>query len=129
MNSLPYNQRYKRHETRGKRYEKPEQGHRIQVDVKFLERIPGARKRYYQFIAIDDCTQLRVLRIHERNNQKTAIQFIDHVLSRLPFGTEVIEADNWAEFQEQFHRDVLEKGINHVYIKPETWKTETKRQG
>jgi len=118
MNRLPYNQRYKSHETRWRRYEKPEPGHRIQVDVKFLERIPDTRKRYYQFTAIDDCTRFRVLRIYEENDQKTAIQFIDYVLSRLPFRTEVIQTDNGAEFQAQFHWHVLDKGINHVYIKP-----------
>jgi transposase InsO family protein len=118
MNRLPYNQRYKSHETRWRRYEKPEPGHRLQVDVKFLERIPDTRKRYYQFTAIDDCTRLRVLRIYEKNNQKTAIQFIDYVLSRLPFRTQVIQTDNGAEFQAQFHWHVLDKGINHVYIKP-----------
>jgi transposase InsO family protein len=118
INRLPYNQRYKSHETRWRRYEKPEPGHRLQVDVKFLERIPDTRKRYYQFTAIDDCTRLRVLRIYERNDQKTAIQFIDYVLSRLPFKTEVIQTDNGAEFQAQFHWHVLDKGINHVYIKP-----------
>ena len=32
-------------------------GHRLQLDVKFLERIPGTRKRLYQFTAIDDCTR------------------------------------------------------------------------
>ena len=98
MNRLPYNQRYKSHETRWRRYEKSRSGHRIQVDVKFLERIPDTRKRYYQFTAIDDCTRLRVLRIYEKNNQKTAVQFIDYVLSRLPFRTEVIQTDNGAEF-------------------------------
>jgi transposase InsO family protein len=119
INRLPGNQRYKKHETRWKRYEKPVPGHRLQVDVKFLERIPGTtRKRYYQFTAIDDCTRLRVLKIYERNNQKTAIQFIDYVLSRLPFRTQVIQTDNGAEFQAQFHWHVLDKGINHVYIKP-----------
>jgi MerR family transcriptional regulator, light-induced transcriptional regulator len=30
------------------------------MDVKFLERIPGTRKRLYQFTAIDDCTRVRV---------------------------------------------------------------------
>lgn len=117
---MPHNQRYKRHENRWRRYEKPEPGHRIQVDVKFLERIPGTRRRYYQITAIDDCTRLRVLRIYERNNQKTAIQFIDYVLSRLPFRTEVIQTDNGAEFREQFHWHILDKGINHVYIKRRT---------
>jgi len=100
LNRLPRNQRYRRHEVRWKRYEKPEPGHRLQVDVKFLERIPGTRRRYYQFTAIDDCTRLRVLKIYERNNQKTAIQFIDYALARLPFRAEVIQTDNGAEFQE-----------------------------
>lgn len=39
------------------------------------------------------------------------------MLSRL-FGVEVIQADNGAEFQTAFHWHVLDKGINHVYIKP-----------
>ncbi len=42
------------------------------------------RKRYYQYTAIDDCTRLRVLRIYPRSDQKTAIQFLDYVLARLP---------------------------------------------
>lgn len=118
INRLPHNQRYKRHEQRWKRYEKPMPGHRIQIDVKFLERIKGTRRRYYQFTAIDDCTRLRVLRIYERNNQKNAIQFVDYVLFRLPFKVEVIQTDNGAEFQAQFHWHVLDKAIKHVYIKP-----------
>jgi hypothetical protein len=35
MCRLPINERYKRHQERWKRYEKPMPGHRIQVDVKF----------------------------------------------------------------------------------------------
>ena len=118
MNRLPSNQRYKRHQERWKRYEKPLPGHRIQVDMKFLERTEETRKRYYQYMAIDDCTRLRVLRIYDKNNQRTAMQFIDYALSRLPFRTEVIQTDNGSEFQGQFHWHVLDKGINHVYIKP-----------
>lgn len=120
MNLLPSSQRYRRHADRWKRYEKPQPGHRIQVDVKFLERIKDTRRRYYQFTAIDDCTRLRVLRIYDRNNQLSAIQFIDYVLSRLPFHAEVIQTDNGSEFQAQFHWHILDKGIKHVYIKPRT---------
>ena len=118
INRLPSNQRYKSHLERWKRYEKPQPGHRIQVDVKFLEKIPDTRKRYYQYTAIDDCTRLRVMKIYERLSQRTSIQFIDYALSRLPFWTQVIQTDNGAEFQGQFHWHVLDKGINHVYIKP-----------
>jgi transposase len=54
MNRLPANQKHQPHQKRWKRYEKPQPGHRLQMDVKFLERIPGTKKRLYQFTAIDD---------------------------------------------------------------------------
>jgi len=34
----------------------------LQLDVKFLERLPGTRRRLYQVTAIDDCTRIRVLK-------------------------------------------------------------------
>jgi hypothetical protein len=39
-----------------------------------------------------------VLRIYDRNNQKTAIQFADYVLSRLPFQVQTIQTDIQAVF-------------------------------
>jgi transposase InsO family protein len=92
MNRLPTSQRYKRH--------------------------TGRWKRYYQYTAIDDCTRLRVLRAYPRSDQKTAIQFLDYVLSRLPF--EKIQTDNGAEFQSSFHWHVLDQGIGHIYIRSAT---------
>ncbi|MFI6078670.1 IS481 family transposase [Actinoplanes sp. NPDC051343] len=137
LNRLPASQRYTSRKKRWKRYEKPLPGNRLQMDVKFIEPIgvpAGAaptkapitgtlpkqrrRARCYQFTAIDDCTRLRVLRIYPRCDQKTAIQFLDYVLQRLPFRVEVIQADNGAEFQTAFHWHVLDKGIAHTYIKP-----------
>jgi transposase InsO family protein len=53
-------------------------------------------------------------------DQKTAIQFIDYVLSRLPFQVEKIQTDNGAEFQSSFHWHVLDQGIGHIYIRPAT---------
>jgi len=121
MNRLPANQRYRPHKERFKRYEKPLPGHNIQMDVKFLERIPNiSHRRYYQFTAIDDCTRLRVMKIYDRNTQKNAIQFVDYVLSSLPFKVECIQTDNGKEFQSQFHWHILDKGIRHIYIRPST---------
>ncbi|MEK7450990.1 MAG: IS481 family transposase [Patescibacteria group bacterium] len=120
MNLLPVSKRYRKTKDRWIRYEKPQPGHRLQVDVKFLERIKDTRRRYYQFTAIDDCTRLRILRIYDKNNQLTAIQFLDYVFSRLPFHTEVVQTDNGSEFQAQFHWHILDKGIKHVYIRPRT---------
>jgi transposase InsO family protein len=120
MNRLPSSQRYRRHVDRWKRYEKPQPGHRVQVDVKFVAPLKGSRKKHYQFTAIDDCTRIRVLRIYDRLNQTTAIRFVDYVLEKLPFSVEVIQTDNGAEFQSRFHYHVLDAGIGHVYIKPAT---------
>jgi transposase InsO family protein len=95
-------------------------GHRLQVDLKFIAPIGGRRKKHYQFTAIDDCTRLRVLRIYDRLNQKIAIQFLDYVLDRLPFRVECIQTDNGSEFQAAFHWHLLDRGIQHVYIRPAT---------
>jgi transposase InsO family protein len=120
MSRLPTSQRYRRHTDRWKRYEKPLPGHRVQLDVKFIAPLAGSRRKHYQFTAIDDCTRIRVLRIYDRLHQKTAIQFVDYVLEKLPFKVEVIQTDNGAEFGSQFHYHVLDRGIGHVYIKPAT---------
>jgi transposase InsO family protein len=120
LNRLPAPQRYKRHDRRWKRYEKPLPGHRVQIDVKFIAPLAGSRRKHYQFTAIDDCTRLRVLRIYPQLNQKTAIQFADYVLERLPFRVELIQTDNGPEFGSSFHWHVLDRGAGHVYVKPRT---------
>jgi transposase InsO family protein len=147
LNRLPASQRHKRPDRRWKRYEKPLPGHRVQIDVKFIEPLSTAtsadtktstsakagakvggttklaarrQRRYYQFTAIDDCTRLRVLRVYPQADQKTAIQFLDYLLSRLPFRVEVIQTDNGSEFGASFHCHALDKGISHSYIKPRT---------
>ena len=48
-------------EQRWKRYEQPQPGQRVQVDVNFITPVGGAGKKFYQFTAIDDCTRLRLL--------------------------------------------------------------------
>jgi transposase InsO family protein len=96
-------------------------GHAVQVDVKFIAPLASSsKKKYYQFTAIDDCTRLRVLRIYDRLNQKTAIQFVDYLLDKLPFRVEAIQTDNGSEFQTAFHWHLADRGIRHVYIKPAT---------
>jgi transposase InsO family protein len=120
MSRLPANQKHQHHRKRWQRYEKPQPGHRLQMDVKFLERIAGTRKRLYQFTAIDDCTRIRVLKVYDACNQSTAIRFIDEVRRRLPFRVHVVQTDNGAEFQSRFHWHLEALDIRHVYIRPRT---------
>ncbi len=112
--------KHRAHGKRWQRHEKPQPGHRLQVDVKFLERIPGTRRRFYQFTAIDDCTRMRVLKVFDVCSQRTAIQFMDDVLRRLPFRVHVVQTDNGAEFQSPFHWHLEQRNIRHVYIRPRT---------
>lgn len=120
MNRLPANQKHRPHGKRWQRYEKPQPGHRLQIDVKFLERIAGTTKRLYQFTAIDDCTRIRVLKVFDVCNQRTAIRFFDEVARRLPFRILVVQTDNGAEFQSQFHWHLASLDVRHVYIRPRT---------
>ena len=74
----------------------------------------------YQYTAIDDATRIRALKIYDRHNQANAIDFIDYVIEKFPFRIKTVRTDNGHEFQAGFHWHVLDKGINHVYIKPGT---------
>jgi transposase len=118
MSRLPVNHKHSPHKQRWQRYEKPQPGHRLQMDVKFLERIPGTQRRFFQFTAIDDCTRIRVLKVYDRCNQSTAIWFVDEVRRRLPFRVHVVQTDNGAEFQSRFHWHLEGLDIRHVYIRP-----------
>ena len=82
--------------------------------------IAGMAARLYQCTAIDDCTRLRVLKVYDACNQRTAIRFIDQVRHRLPFRIQVVQTDNGAEFQSQFHWHLESLDIRHVYIRPRT---------
>ena len=103
-----------------RRYAKQVPGHHIQVDVKFLT-LPsedGRRVRRYQYTAIDDATRIRALKIYQRHNQKSSIDFIDYVFEKFPFRIHTVRTDRGHEWQAQFHWHVEDQGIRHVYIKP-----------
>jgi transposase InsO family protein len=105
-----------------RRYAKQVPGHHIQVDVKFLNLKPagGGKIRRYQYTAIDDATRIRALKVYRRHNQKSAIDFIDHVIEKFPFRIHTVRTDRGHEFQALFHWHVEDQGIRHVYIKPRT---------
>jgi transposase InsO family protein len=103
-----------------RRYAKQVPGHQIQVDVKFLALIKedGRKIKRYQYTAIDDATRVRALKIYQRHNQKSSIDFIDYVVDKFPFRIHTVRTDRGHEWQAQFHWHVEDKGTRHVYIKP-----------
>ena len=89
--------------------------------MKFIAPVSSSsKKKYYQFTVIDDCTRIRVLRIYDRLNQNTVIQFADYLLDKLPFQVEAIQTDNESAFQTAFHWHLADRGIRRIYIKPAT---------
>lgn len=122
LNRLPKNQRKRTIVSRYKRYEKQVPGHRIQVDVKFLNFIgkDGRKIRRFQYTAIDDATRVRALKSYKKHTQINAIDFIDYVIKKFPFRIHTIQTDNGHEFQAKFHWHVEDLGIRHVYIRPGT---------
>ena len=103
-----------------KLYEKQTPGHHVQMDVKFLNftNNDGKRIKRYQYTAIDDATRIRALKVYQKHNQENAIDFLDYVIKTFPFRIKMIRTDNGHEFQARFHWYCIDKGMEHVYIKP-----------
>jgi hypothetical protein len=55
-----------------------------------------------EYTAIDDATRIRVIKSYSQHTQKNAIDFIDHVLEKLPFRIKMVRTDNGHEFQPSF---------------------------
>lgn len=121
MNRLPKNMKKRSIPSVFKRYEKQVPGHRIQVDVKFLNfKQSGRRVRKFQYTAIDDATRIRAIKVYSQHTQKNAIDFVNYVIDKFPFRIHTVQTDNGHEFQAKFHWHVEDLGMRHVYIKPRT---------
>lgn len=120
MNRLPRGTRLRKVHT--KRYNKQVPGHHIQMDVKFLtfKGKRGEKVRRFQYIAIEDATRARALKIYKRHTQANAIDFVNHIIEKFPFRIKEIRTDNGHEFRAKFHWHVEDQGIRHAYIKRAT---------
>lgn len=97
-------------------------GHQIQIDVKFLKLIDRNNKavKRFQYTEVDDSTRIRVMKIYKKYTQKNAIDFINHVIEKMPFRIKTTRADNEHESQSQFHCHLMDPGISLVYINRRT---------
>jgi len=101
------------------RYSKETPGHHVQIDVKFLNfRIEDGTVKRYQYTAIDDCTRIRAMKVYDKHNQQSSIDFLTYVVDKFPFRIHTIQTDNGHEFQSKFNWHVQDKGMTHRFIKP-----------
>src|SRR5690348_14125960 len=78
---------------RPQRYEKQRPGELLHLDVKFLPALRNARYDY-EFAAVDDFSREAVIWITTEQTTRTATQFLERVLDRLPYRVEAIMTDN-----------------------------------
>lgn len=77
----------------------------------------GEKIRRFQYIAIDNATRIRALKVYDKHTQASAIDFVDHIIEKFPFCIKEIRTDNGREFQAKFHRHAEDQGTRHAYIK------------
>jgi hypothetical protein len=70
-------------------------GYHVQKDVKFLlvSDYQGHRINRIQYTAVDDSTQIRVLKIYTHHTQANAMNFLDYVVKKLSFRIKYIQTD------------------------------------
>jgi len=97
----------------------------VQVDVKYLDTIPGKPARYYQYTATDACTRIRVLRIYDDLSAYHACIFLKEVVRSLPFRVIAVRTDNGHEFTNRpferesgFSSECARLGITHKLNRP-----------
>ena len=76
--------------------------------------------KWYPSTAIDDATRIRALQIFPAHNEECALQFMDYVIEKFPFRISTVRTDRGHQFQARFHWHVEDRGMQHVYIKPQT---------
>lgn len=70
-----------------KRYECPVSGDRVQMDTCKIS------TRIYQYMAVDDCTCCRVLRVYPRRTAKNTLDFVDAVIGEMSCPVQRVQTD------------------------------------
>lgn len=104
-------------------------GERFQIDVKHVPRkcLVGslARKKLYQYTAIDECTRWRYAAIYDELSAWNSTHFVKELRKRFPFEIGCIQTDNGSEFTSRlqgakylsaFESYLADEGIRHKLI-------------
>jgi transposase InsO family protein len=88
-------------------------GDRIQMDnCKIAPKL-------YQYMAVDDCTRVRVLAIYSRRTTSNSLLFLEKLIEEMPFPIQRIQTDRGREFfAYDFQERLMECGIKFRPNKP-----------
>jgi len=109
-----------------RRYEKTRPGELVHLDFKYLPILD--RRREFEFAAIDDYSREAVARIASERSTVAATQFLEHVLTTLPYPVTAVMTDNDLVFTMRFAHQATgvtrfaqalrSAGIEHHLIPP-----------
>jgi transposase InsO family protein len=113
--------------TTTRRYEKDRPGELLHLDVKFLPALRNARYDF-EFAAIDDFSREAVAWITTEQTSRSAADFLERVLTTLPYPITAVLTDNaWvftmtqafhAQRQTRFQQICAAAGIRHYVLRP-----------
>jgi transposase InsO family protein len=94
--------RERRRRRKARVYHVSEPGHKVQVDVKYLDKLYDEDHpegiRDFQYTAIDCCSRLRFTAIYEEISVENSVDFARRMLGHFPFPVACVQTDNGIEF-------------------------------
>ena len=90
-NKIRYTRQYKRWKQEAKLYSLDKPGEEIQIDGAYPY---GRAKKIMTFDAIDDCSRWLYGKVYDRETTDNAIDFVKHLIKRVPFKIHRIRVDN-----------------------------------
>lgn len=99
-----------------KDYVVKEPGDIVEVDTLDVRPLPGVVVKH--FTARDVISKWDVLEAHTRASSHTAADFMDTLLTRMPFPVKVIQVDGGSEFQDFFEEECQRRGIKLFVLPP-----------
>jgi len=91
-------------------------GDLVELDTMDIRPLPGVELKH--FTAHDVVSRWNVLEVHTTATSKTAIGFLDAILSRMPFSVRAIQVDGGSEFMAQFEEECRRRQLRLFVLPP-----------
>jgi putative transposase len=99
-----------------KEYQATEPGDKVEVDTLDVGLLPGVRRK--QFTARDVVSRYDVVGICGSATAKTAAEFLDEIIERMPFEVKAIQIDNGSEYMAEFEQACQARGLKLFVLPP-----------
>lgn len=89
----------------------------IQADVKYITpELSGLDHTTYKFAFMDIYSRYKVAWIMPNLDQEASITALRYMIKVMPCKVQYIQTDNGWEYGSKFHKECIDKGIEHYYI-------------